>query len=48
MKKFGNFLSYIISIYIFILPILPSKFKYKKIPLNSDVLLAVTIIIFMI
>ncbi|MCW6066431.1 O-antigen ligase family protein, partial [Clostridium sporogenes] len=48
MKKFGNFLSYIISVYIFILPILPSKFKYKNIPLNADVLLAVMIIIFMI
>ncbi|ENK1243083.1 O-antigen ligase family protein [Clostridium sporogenes] len=48
MKKFGNFLSYIISVYIVILPILPSKFKYKNIPLNADVLLAVMMIIFMI
>lgn len=45
MKKFSNFLSYIISMYIFILPILPSKFKYKNIPLNADVLLAFMIIV---
>ncbi len=48
MKKFSNFLSYIISIYIFCITILPSKFKYKNIPLNADVLLAFIIIIFVI
>ncbi|WP_125152718.1 O-antigen ligase family protein [Clostridium rectalis] len=45
MKKFGDFLSYIISVYVFMLPILPSKFKYKNIPFNADILLAAMIFI---
>ncbi|KYN77085.1 exopolysaccharide biosynthesis protein [Clostridium sporogenes] len=48
MNKLTNFMAYFISLYIFLLPILPSKFKYNNIPINGDIILGIIIIIYLI
>lgn len=48
MSRFTDFICHMICIYIFILPIVPSKFKFKGIPLNGDAILALIIILYLI
>lgn len=48
MNFFDTILSYLILAYIVVLPIFPSKFKFKGIPLNGDGLLALIILIYLI
>lgn len=45
MKKVIMFL---ICLYIFVLPIFPSKYKYKGIPFNGDVILAIIILCYFV
>ncbi|MGO5074101.1 O-antigen ligase family protein [Clostridium sporogenes] len=46
MESLSNIITYLICSYIFILPILPSKYKYKNIPFNGDVVLLLIIVFF--
>lgn len=48
MESLSNIITYLICSYIFILPILPSKYKYKNIPFNGDVVLLLIIVLFII
>ncbi|APQ97010.1 O-antigen ligase family protein [Clostridium botulinum] len=48
MNKVNSIISYLICLYIFIHPILPSKFKYKGIPINGDSLLAFIILLYLV
>lgn len=48
MESLSNIITYLICSYIFILPILPSKYKYKNIPFNGDIVLLLIIILFII
>ncbi|EJE7233677.1 O-antigen ligase family protein [Clostridium sporogenes] len=46
MESLSNIITYLICSYIFILPILPSKYKYNNIPFNGDVVLLLIIVLF--
>ncbi|MCW6112135.1 O-antigen ligase family protein [Clostridium sporogenes] len=48
MNKLTNCMSYFVCLYIFLLPILPSKFKYNNIPINGDIILGIIIILYLI
>ncbi|EJO5349221.1 O-antigen ligase family protein [Clostridium botulinum] len=48
MNNLNSIISYLICLYIFILPILPSKFKYKGIPINGDGFLALIILLYLV
>lgn len=46
--RYNNILSLFIYLYIFLLPILPSKFNFKGVPLNGDIILLITILIYLL
>ncbi|WP_138206589.1 O-antigen ligase family protein [Haloimpatiens lingqiaonensis] len=48
MKKSSNILFYLICMYIFVLSIFPSKFNFKGIPFNGDIILAIIILVYFI
>lgn len=48
MKWYENVIKYLIYLYIIVLPIFPSNFKYKKFTFNGDIILAIIIIIYII
>ncbi len=48
MNKLNSIMSYLVCLYIFILPISPSKFKYKNIPINGDSVLAIIIVVYLV
>ncbi|OFI05795.1 O-antigen ligase [Clostridium acetireducens DSM 10703] len=41
-----NIISFLIYLYIILLPLIPSKFKYKNIPFNGDIILALIILLY--
>lgn len=48
METSTRFLSFLLYIYMILLPILPSKFKIGNIPFNGDMLLALLIVFYLI
>lgn len=48
METSTRFLSFLLYIYMILLPIIPSKFKISNIPFNGDVLLALLIVSYLI